>query len=89
MKTTHIKMLVYTTWEKSSPGKKKKNKPKSQEKHKEEEKEASKCIMDNCSFLILSWPRKPSSGIRKHLSWHRICSHKAWALCITNKEVTL
>ena len=69
--------------------KKNKNKPKSQEKHKEEEKEASKCIMDNCSFLILSWPRKPSSGIRKHLSWHRICSHKAWALCITNKEVTL
>lgn len=88
MKTTHIKMLVYkTTWKKSFPEKFLKNL--SPEKHKEDEKEASKCIMDNCSFLILSWPRKPSSGIRKHLSWHQICSHKAWALCITNKEVTL
>lgn len=89
MKTTHIKMLVYTTWKKKVLLKKKKKESKSQGKHKEEEKEASKCIMDNCSFLILSWPRKPSSGIRKHLSWHQIYSHKAWALCITNKEVTL
>lgn len=91
MKTAHIKITVYeTTWgEESLLEKKKKKKRKTLEVGRNTRKKAIQCIRDNCSFVILSWPRKPCSGTRKHLSWHRVYSHKVWLICITNKEATL